>query len=259
MNWTAVLTGLDALGLDVASVAPSVDRAQRKLTKIFETDVEPKATPTRAQLARRLMAEVDDDDPEQRANRIIVMAREALELAAATQLGHGALQDALELQERAVEQAVKGFAPRLIVATLRPLFDKLLAETRELPTSTPTNAEQAINAGDGDVVLHYRRLVELSARFTRIAAVHRELIVEDLQTAQMLVFADCRCGATVGQATVERAGPGSPLLRLFWLASAVDAEPWLPTALELADHYGQWMRDRSQQGAGQKLHPATVS
>src|SRR2546425_7730830 len=211
MNVSGILTSLDALGLDVPA---SVARARTAVRLLSEADIPPIQLLTPAQLAHTVLAQTAAEGA---VPDVIALARAARQRTDSV-LAHLAVEQAVELAERRLEQAIKAATAQIITGSVRPMFDASMEEARALPATVPVNAESAVSAGDGESGQAYRHLVQLAGRMTRLSRLHVELIRDDLITDQALVFADTKAAARVDK-TVERAGPSQPTSRLLWLAS----------------------------------------
>ncbi len=129
---------------------------------------------------------------------------------------------------------VKVNSEQIVVETLRPAWEAVLADVRKNTNKgTPVTAEAAIDASD-KVIAQYRKLKDLTKRFVAIKAAAQEIYGLGGRDNWNL-FADTQAHpkGTSGQyAFLEPAGPSEPTARLLWLAHDQDAKPWLPTNAE---------------------------
>jgi len=138
-----------------------------------------------------------------------------------------------------VRNYMRSAGDRLVTESLRPAFDALLREVRELPKDTPTTAEAAVTASD-----------KLRGAYIKLAAlvpVYKAI----MEAAEILygagrdnwrLFADTTAEPTSRPGQVRNftsaGGPEGKTARLLWLAHSPDA--WLPTASERDARHLAW-------------------
>jgi hypothetical protein len=144
---------------------------------------------------------------------------------------------AAESKAERVDDAVRNWLKMnhsiLITDYLRPAFEALIAEVRNLPADTPTTADAAVRVKDG--ASQFLALEKLAARYRAILDAAQLLYGLGGHDSAARMFADSTAGPdrTSNQYQYNQPrGPKEPLARLLWLAHGEDAQPYLPTNRE---------------------------
>jgi hypothetical protein len=151
-----------------------------------------------------------------------------------------AADNAADRADNRVRNFMRANGDRIVTESLRPAFDALLNEARELPRDTPTTADEAVTATQRHRDA-YIKLVGLVPVYKAIMAA-AEIIYGTAGRDNWRLFADTQAEprGDVGQVRgyVNAAGPDETAARLRWLAHSSDA--WLPTARERDARHLAW-------------------
>jgi hypothetical protein len=128
---------------------------------------------------------------------------------------------------------------RIVTESLRPAFEAVLKEVRELPKDTPTTADDAVTATQKarDAYIKLAALVPVYGAIIEAAE-----ILYGAGRDNWRLFADTQAAPTSRPGQLRNftkpGGPEGRAARLLWLAD--DSNSWLPTARERDARYLEW-------------------